>query len=77
MIITLTYVAVPSGPLVEALASAGLLVEPPVPGAVRQALHEGLVPGLAVPAHPAEVAQAVAVGLALAVAAALRVGAVT
>ena len=59
-----------------AVAAAELLVEAAVAGAVGQALAEGGVPRLARPAHPAQVAQAVAVLVAGPVAGALRVGAV-
>ena len=72
----LTDVAVPAGPLVVAVAAAELLVEAAVAGAVGQALAEGGVPRLARSAHPAQVAQAVAVRAAGPVAGALGVGAV-
>ena len=71
----LTDVAVPAGPLAVAVAAAELLVEAAVAGAVGQALAQRRVPRLAAAAHPAQVAQAVAL-LAGPVAGALGVGAV-
>ena len=69
----LTDVAVPARPLPVAEALPLALVELAVPGAVRQAGHERRVPGLAPPAHPAQVAVAPRVGPALTVPAAAGV----